>query len=163
MADTSTPLHAPIFGNAEFETAIDAVLAKASSTIRIFDQTLGTGYNTISRSGLLRRFLLASRRNSLQIVLHDAQTMDRFCPRILQLLRTHSHAIAIHETHPSAKSVYDPFVVVDSCCFVHRYHFDEKRGLCATDDPIGAQGFVERFGEIWEASSPAVFATTLGL
>lgn len=160
MADTS---HSQLFGDAEFDAAIDAVLAKASRTIRIFDQTLGAGYNTIERSGLLRKFLLASRRNSLQIVLHDAQTMDRTCPRILQLLRTHSHAIAIHETHPSAKSVYDPFLVVDSRCFVHRFHFDEKRGRCGLDDPIEGQTFVERFGEIWEASSPAIFATTLGL
>ncbi len=163
MTDTSNPLHSPVFGNAEFDTAIDKVLANASNTIRIFDHTLGSGYNTVARCGLLRKFLLSSRRNSLQIVLHDTQSLDRNCPRILQMLRTHSHAIAIHETHLSAKSVYDPFVVVDSCCFVHRFHFDEKRGLCAIDDPLGAQTFIERFGEIWEASSPAVFATTLGL
>jgi hypothetical protein len=34
------------------------------------------------------------------------------------------------------------------------------RGL---DDPIGARALIERFEEIWEASSPAVSATTLGL
>jgi hypothetical protein len=163
MADEPNPQHSPIFGNAEYEAAIDTILQKASSRIRIFDHALGKEYNSLQRSDLMRHFLLASRRNSLQIVVHDTRTMDRNCPRLLTLLRTHGHAISIHETHPTAKSVYDPFVMVDDRCFVHRFHFDEMRGLMALDDPIGTYPFIERFSEIWEASSPAVFATTLGL
>jgi len=163
MADEPNPQHSPIFGNAEYEAAIDTILGKASGRIRIFDHTLGKEYNAPGRSELLRRFLLASRRNTLQIVLHDTRSMDRNCPRILNLLRTYAHAISIHETHPSAKLVYDPFVIGDDRCFVHRFHFDEMRGLLAVDDPIGTNTFIERFSEIWEASSPAVFATTLGL
>ena len=163
MADEPNPQHSPIFGNAEYEAAIDTILGKASGRIRIFDHVLGKEYNSLHRCDLLRHFLLASRRNSLQIVLHDVQTMDRNCPRILNLLRTYGHAISIHETHPTAKLVYDPFVIVDDRCFVHRFHFDEMRGLVALEDPIGTHTFIERFSEIWEASSPVVFATTLGL
>jgi len=33
----------------------------------------------------------------------------------------------------------------------------------ALDDIPSAHGFVQRFAEIWEASAPAVSATTLGL
>ena len=163
MADEPNPKHSPIFGKAEYEAAIDTILGKASARIRIFDHTLGGDYNSPRRADLLRRFLLASRRNNLQIVLHDTRSMDRNCPRILNLLRTYAHAISINETHPSAKLVYDPFVIADDRCFVHRFHFDEMRGLLAVDDPIGTNTFIERFSEIWEASSPAVFATTLGL
>ncbi len=163
MADEPNPQHAPIFGNAEYEAVVDTALQKATSRIRIFDSTLGKGYNSLHRTDLLRQFLLTSRRNTLQIVLHDASTMDRNCPRLLNLLRTYGHAISIHETHPTAKSVYDPFVIVDDRCFVHRFHFDEMRGLSAVDDPIGTHTFIERFSEIWEASSPAKSATTLGL
>ncbi|HKB83337.1 MAG TPA: hypothetical protein VKD04_09055 [Burkholderiales bacterium] len=163
MTDEPNPLHSPIFGNAEYETAIDTVLQKATSTIRIFDHTLGREYNSPRRAERLRSFLLASRRNCLQIVLHEVRTLDRDCPRILHLLRTYGHSISIHETHPAAKSVYDPFVIVDDRCFVHRFHFDEMRGLLGLDDPIGTYAFIERFGEIREASSPAVSATTLGL
>ncbi len=111
----------------------------------------------------MRRFLLASRRNRLQIVAPGARAIDSNCPRILNLLRLHSHSISIHETHSSAKSVYDPFTVVDDHSFVHRFHFDEMRGLLALDDPIGTHALAERFDEIWEASSPAVSATTIGL
>ena len=125
MTDESNPQHSPIFGNVEYEAAIDTILQKASIRIRIFDHTLGMEYNSSRRVEQLRHFLRANRRNSLQIVLHDTRTMDRNCPRILHLLRTYGHAISIHETHPTAKSVYDPFVIVDDRCFVHRFHFDE--------------------------------------
>jgi hypothetical protein len=163
MADEPKPQHTQIFGITEYETAIDSILQKASGKIRIFDYALGREYNSPKRSDMLRQFLLASRRNTLQIVVHDTGTMDRNCPRIFSLLRTYGHAISINETHPSAKLVYDPFVIVDDRCFVHRFHFDEMRGLAGLDDPIGTNTFIERFSEIWEASSPAVFATTLGL
>jgi len=163
MAEEPNPQHSPIFGNAEYQAAVDAILRKASSRIRIFDHTLGKEFNSSGRVEGLRRFLLASRRNRLQIVLHDSRTMDRDCPRILRLLRTYGQSIGIHETQPTAKSVYDPFVIVDERSFVHRFHFDEMRGLFALDDPIATHAFIERFEEIWEASSPAVTATTLGL
>ena len=163
MAQHPDSQHTALSGHAQYEAAIDAVLAKAKSTIRIFDQTLGSEYNSALRTDLLRKFFLASRRNSLQIVLHDTQALDRSCPRLLGLLRIYGHSISIHETRPAAKSVYDPFVVVDDSCFVHRFHFDEVRGLSAHNDPAATQPFIERFAEIWEESSPAVTATTLGL
>lgn len=163
MADNAVPQHTPILGNTEYETALDTILGMAQNTIRIFDRTLGPEYNSSRRFELLREFLLANRRNRLLMVVHDPQAIDRNCPRILNLLRTHSHTINIHETHSKAKSVYDPFAIVDDQCFVHRFHFDEMRGLLALGDPIGTHSLTERFDEIWEASSPTISATTLGL
>ena len=163
MASEPNARHSPLFGNIEYEAAIDTVLAKATNKIHIFDHALASSYNSVKRADLLRRFFLASRRNSLRIVVHDSRTLERNCPRIINFLRTYGHAISIHETHQAAKSVYDPFVIADSTCFVHRFHFDEMRALCAIDDPVGTQGLLDRFSEIWEASSPAVTGTTLGL
>ena len=163
MAENTLPQHTPLLGDAEYDAALDTALAKARRSIRIFEHTLGRGYNSPQRFDLLRRFLLASQRNRLQIVVHEPRTIDRNCPRILNLLRLHSHAISIHETHSNAKSVYDPFAVVDDHSFVHRFHFDEMRGLLALDDPIGTHALAERFEEIWEASSPTVSPTTIGL
>jgi hypothetical protein len=163
MDTQPAPQHTSLSGTVDHEKAIDTVLQHARKKILIFDQSLSKGYNSVARTELLRQFLLSSRRNTLQIVLHDTHSLDRNCPRLLNLLRAHGHAISIHETHLSAKSVYDPFIVVDDHSFVHRFHFDEVRGLLALDDPIETHAFIERFAEIWEASSPAVSATTLGL
>ncbi len=164
MADEPNPQHSPIFGNAEYEAAIDTILQKASSRIRIFDHTLGTGYNSsapprIAAAIPARKPAQQPCRSCFTIPGPWIATVRGYC----NLLRTYGHAISIHETHPTAKSVYDPFVIVDDRCFVHRFHFDEMRGLLALDDPIGTHTFIERFSEIWEASSPAVSATTLGL
>jgi hypothetical protein len=155
--------HTPILGIRDYEAALDRILERATRSIRIFDHALGAGYNSPRRFGTLRSFILASRRNQLQIVVHNPQTLDRNCPRLLGLLRTYGYAVSIHETHLNAKSVYDPFAVVDDDCFVHRFHFEEMRGLLGLDDPIGTHTLAERFAEIWESSSPAVSATTLGL
>jgi len=89
--------------------------------------------------------------------------MERSCPRMIQLLRTFSHAVAIHETQTQAKGVYDPFVVADEMNSVRRFHFNDLRGLFARNDPIEAHTLAERFEEIWEASAPAVTANTIGL
>jgi hypothetical protein len=59
--------------------------------------------------------------------------------------------------------VYDPFAVIDERHYVHRFHYEGSRGVLALDDVPSAHGFVQRFEEIWEASAPAVCATTLGL
>jgi len=163
MAEVPAPQHTPILGNAAYEAALDTILERPRKVVRIFENSLGRDYNSPRRFELLRAFLLANPRNRLQIVAHDIQSMDRNCPRLLNLLRMHAHAISIHETHQAAKAVYDPFAVVDDLHYVHRFHFEEMRGLMALDDPIGTHTFIERFGEIWEASSPAVSATTLGL
>lgn len=163
MDTEPVPQHTALLGAVDHEKAIDTVLQQARKKILIFDQSLGKGYNSVARTEIIRRFLLSNRRNTLQIVLHDTQSMDRNCPRLLGLLRAHGHAISIHETHLAAKSAYDPFVVVDDHSFVHRFHFDEVRGLLALNDPVETRAFIERFAEIWEASSAAVSATTLGL
>lgn len=163
MAEIPAPQHTPILGNAEYEAALDTILEKPRKTVRIFDNALGRGYNSPRRYELLRTFLLANPRNRLQIVAHETQSIDRNCPRLVNLLRLHAHAISIHETHQAAKAVYDPFAIVDDLHHVHRFHFEEMRGLLALNDPIGTHTFIERFGEIWEVSSPAVSAKTLGL
>ena len=46
---------------------------------------------------------------------------------------------------------------------MHRFHYDSTRGVLGLDDAHEARGFAQRFEEIWEASSPGVSATTLGL
>jgi hypothetical protein len=157
------PQYEKLLGSAQYEAAYERLLARPQRMLRIFDRQLGKSFNAAARYELLRAFLLASRANRLQIVLHDTSTLARDCPRIVNLLRQFSHAISIHETEPQAKGVYDPFAVADERDYLHRFHYDAPRSLLALDDVQGARGFVDRFNEIREASVPAASATTLGL
>jgi hypothetical protein len=161
--ETSNPEHRSLDGGQEYEEATDILLARPQRTLRIFDRQLSAGYNRIRRYELLRAFLLRSRANRLFIVVHDAATLARDCPRMTSLLRQFPSAITIHETEAQGKRACDPIALADERDYLHRFHYDHARALLALDDPHGAHELLQRFHEIWEASAPAVSATTLGL
>lgn len=163
MSEDIEPRLRKLEGNAEYNEALDTLFGRTGRRLRVFDRQLASGYVSSRRQELLRQFLLASRSNRIQIVVHDAASLQRDCPRLILLLRQFANAISINETEPQAKGVYDPFAVMDERDYVHRFHYDDSRGLLGLDDPQGAHGFAQRFEEIWEASAPAVSATTLGL
>lgn len=164
MSEALLPARGRFSASSEYRAAIDHLINQARQRIGIFDRDLqGAGFESAARADALRRFLLASRDNRLLIVLHDVGPLARGQPRLLALLRQFSHAIAIHETTREARSVYDTIIVADDAHYVHRFHFDQPRGEWLENDIAGCQGLARRFEEIWLASTPAVFATVLGL
>ena len=151
-------------GKAEYEAAINTLLQHTQKKLCIFDFNLEDGgYNSLQRYELFKNFLLTSRTHRVQIVVHDTDYLTKSCPRLLMLLRQFSHAIEINETQLHAKSIYDPFMIADARHYLHRFHHEDGRAVLALHDPVGTGNFILRFEEIWEASSPAVSATTLGL
>lgn len=157
------PMQRRLASRAEIERAITEVIAKAHRRLALFAGRLGPEWNQESRIDLVRRFCLDSRRNQLRIVAHDAPAAYRFCPRLLLLLRQFSHVIAVQETLYHVKNVQDPFILADDRHYVHRFQHDGPAGLLALDDPVGATVLRDRFEELWEASEPAIPATTIGL
>ncbi|MBI2295862.1 MAG: hypothetical protein HYU76_07495 [Betaproteobacteria bacterium] len=150
-------------GMREYEAVIDSLIPQTQRAIRVFDKTLSPAYNSAQRYEALRQFLLASRSNRVMIVVHEAEPIERECPRVIDLLRQFSVAVKIHQTLRPAKQVYDPFVVFDASHYVHRFHYDHLRAAHGTNDLNGAQQLLDRFAEIWEASASAVSANTSGL
>ena len=150
-------------GMREYDALIDKLIPQTQRTIRIFDKSLSRAWNSAQRYELLRQFLLANRVNRLFIVVHDAEPIERECPRVLDLVRQFSAAVRIHETQSAAKHVYDPFAVFDSSHYVHRFHYRYLRAAHGANDVIGAQQLLDRYAEIWEASAHAVSAGTSGL
>jgi hypothetical protein len=151
-------------GEREYQAAIDRVIAVAQSTLHIFDIDFTRGdYGSVKRYELLQDFLRRNSKNTLAIVLHDVSYFTSHCPRLMNLLRLHSHAMAVYQTTDRARVANDPFVIADELHYVHRLHRDHARSVLALDDPNGATSIEGRFQEILEASHPAVFATTLGL
>lgn len=157
-------LHRQLNSTADYIAAIDILIKSARHRLRIFDYNLEDGgYTTLRRYELLRAFLLASRNNRLEIVLHDTDYLTRVCPRILNLYKQFSHAITIQATTAQAKSIYDPIAIADEACFLHRFHYNNPRALLAVNDIEGSHVLIKRFEEIQAASAPAITATTLGL
>ena len=150
-------------GLAAYDGALDELIANATEIVRIFDYSIGRSFNSPQRYDLLRQLLLAGRNHRVRVVLHDTANVVRDCPRLIMLLRHFSHGLAIHQTIPAARRVYDPFAVADDTRFVHRFHYSDVRGVATIGDVAATSLLIKRFDEIWEASTPAVAATTIGL
>jgi len=150
-------------GLAAYETALDELIANTTQTLRIFDKNIGRAFNTPQRADSLRRLLLASRTHRVCIVLHETSNIVRDCPRLMLLLKQFSYAVFIHQTLPAARRVYDPFAIGDDTRFVHRFHYNDVRGVATIGDVAYTSLLLKRFEEIWAASAQAVAATTIGL
>lgn len=150
-------------GMREYHEIIDGLIPQTQRAIRVFDYRLSREWNTPQRYETLRQFLLANRNNRLLIVLHDAEPVERECPRMVDLVRQFSAAVRIHETLVAAKQVYDPFVVFDAVHYVHRFHYRYLRAALGSNDVLGAQQLLDRHAELWDASALAVTAGTSGL
>ena len=150
-------------GMREYEALIDELIPRTQRVIRVFDRSLTRTWNTPQRHDALRQFLLADRTNRLLIVVHDAEPIERDCPRILDLVRQFNPGVRIHQTLSPAKHVYDPFIVFDAHHYLHRFHYRHLRAAHGANDVLGSQQLLDRFSEIWEASALAVTAGTSGL
>ena len=156
--------HRMLNGEVEYEAAIDEVIDRAERTLHIFDTDLTAGgYSTARRFEALRSFLMKNRANRMVMVLHETDHLTRYCPRLMNLLKLYSHAISIFKTEEHARIASDPVVIADEAHYVHRFHANGARALQALDDHAGARQLEERFGQLQEAASPAVFATISGL
>ena len=153
-----------IASKAEFAAALEQVISKTGRTLRLFDPTLADyGMGTAAREDQLKSFLLKSRANRLQIVVHDTALITLRTPRLMRMLRQFSHAIAIHQTHEEIRKLEDGLAIGDDAHCLRRAHRSQPRGAVYLDDPIESREWLNRFNAIWEQSSPAVSATTIGL
>jgi hypothetical protein len=150
-------------GMREYEAILDDLIPQTQRIIRVFDQSLSRAWNTSWRHEMLRQFLLANRANRLLIVVHDAEPIERECPRVVDLVRQFGTAIRIRQTQSLAKEIYDPFIVFDANHYLHRFHYRFLRAAQGTNDLVGTQQLLDRYTEIWEASALAVTAGASGL
>jgi hypothetical protein len=150
-------------GAREFDAMFDGLIARSQRAIRIFDRTLSGAFNSPERCERLAQFLRAGGPDRLHIVVHETRGADRACPRLLALLQRFGHAASVRQTPRSARHVYDRFVVFDAVHYLHCFHHDHARFSRGLNDIEGAQQLLERFGELWEASRPALGASVLGL
>ena len=95
MSEQPVPDKTNFTSKLQYDEFVDEVIRLAKHELRIFDNELGSSYNATARHDALRQFLLASRRNLVRIVVHDAAKIDRFCPRMKLLMRSFSHAVTI--------------------------------------------------------------------
>ena len=153
-----------LFGERDYEQALDIVIASAERELLIFDQDFSKGaYASAARHAVLRDFLMKDSRNRIKVVLQDAGYFVTRCPRLQALLATYGHAMSVHETGAEAKAVRDCFVVADGRHYLRRFHIDHARFKYALDDDASAQLLQARFEELLQACADKLAATRFGL
>jgi hypothetical protein len=149
---------------AEQVRAIDALVDRAEHTLQVFDRDLAEGgWNVANRAERLTRFLRRSRNARLAIIVHDTRYLETACPRIVALLRTYGHAMAVWRTGAEARHATDALVIADGRHHLHRYHVDQPRATLSLDMPQATKPLVARFEEIWATGEPALGGSVLGL
>lgn len=149
---------------ADFQQAVDRLLAAPGREMRIFDPDLSAlRLNTAQRVEQFRRFLAASRTHRLYIAVHDPGNLTKYCPRMMALLARFAHAIQVNCTHEEIRNLQDSFLVLDQAHYLRRPVAQQFRGALGLHDDTEALTMRARFMEIWSASFPGVAGTTLGL
>jgi hypothetical protein len=164
----SDPIPAPEYqrfdGEAEFQQAVDRLLAQPGRELRIFDPDLAAlRANSPARVALLEQFLRGNRTRKIQIAVHRTEHLTRHCPRMMGLLKLFNHAIQINQTSEEIRSLQDAFIVLDASHYLRRPVAELYRGALGLHDETEALGMRSRFLEIWSASYPGVSSTTVGL
>lgn len=147
----------------QYEAMFDELVPQTQSVIRIFDRSLSAAYNSPARCDLLRQFLRGNPGNRIYVVVHEAEKVERFCPRFVSLLQLYGHAAKVRQTPRSAKHLYDPFVIFDASHYLHRFHYDHMRYARGLNELEGTQQLMDRFNELWEVSSAALSTGVVGL
>jgi hypothetical protein len=149
---------------AEQAQAIDRLIDLAHDTLQVFDRDLAEcGWGSADRAERLTRFLRRSRNARLSIIVHDSRHLEIACPRLLALLKTYGHAMAIWRTGAEARHACDALVIADGRHHLHRYHVDQPRATLAVEMPQETRPLAARFEEIWATGEPALGGSVLGL
>jgi len=149
---------------ADFQQALDRLLAAQGRELRIFDPDLvALRLNTPQRVEQLHQFLAASRTRRLYVAVHNPDHLTRYCPRMMALLSRFAHAIQVNCTHEEIRNLQDSFLVIDQSHYLRRPVAQQFRGALGLHDDNEALSMRARFAEIWSASFPGVASTTLGL
>ena len=163
-AQAPKPEYRPFSGDAEFQLAVDQLLAQPGRELRIFEPDgSALKLNAPARVALLEAFLRASRTHRILMVVHETEYLTRSCPRMMDFIKRFNHAIQINRTHEEIRSLQDAFMVLDAAHYVRRPMASRMRGAIGLNDDTEALSMRSRFIEIWSASYPGVAGTTAGL
>lgn len=142
-----------------FDTAIEA----ARRRIRVFDDRGDFyGFDRRSFAESIDTLLRNNREAEVLIVLRDEQFVQRYCPRLIEVMARHGARIRILRISGSIRQFAKGFVVVDDSVVLRRPHFEQAVTFWDIDEKAiaAAQGLIE---EMLQHAEPAVSAQVSGL
>ena len=149
---------------ADFQTAVDRLLAIACQTICIYDEDLTSlKLETPSRLISIKRILQAGHDDALRIAVRNATPIRQQHPKLQQLLTAYSHLAKAQETSAQLAHLRDSMLIVDDKCALIRFERDLPRSKLLVDEADELRPYLIRFREIWSEGGEGLTTSTLGL
>ncbi len=149
---------------AEYQAALDTLIASARWRIRIYDHSLkDSGLDSRTRYEVLRAFCMAGGGRRIEILLDETDWVERHCPLLMQLLRDFSHVLEIRQAEAGSERPESGFALANREIVLIRADKAALRGVFDLSDPARAALLHQQFDHLWERAPTTVSASKLGL
>ncbi|UCV19834.1 DUF7931 domain-containing protein [Ferribacterium limneticum] len=149
---------------ADYQMALDRLLAIACHKISIYDEDLVTlKLESAPRLLHIKRILQAGQSDTLQIAVRNAGPIRQKHPLFLNQLTTYGHLAVARQTPPQLAHLRDSMILVDDKHALIRFERDMPRGKLLIDEIDEVRPYLTRFREIWSEGGESVASTALGL
>ena len=148
----------------EARAAMVQVFAVAQKNLKIFLPDLSDiAFKDSQTVKVLESLLIGKPNNKIEVILHNADNLERECPRLLSVLRRHTDNFLIYQTMQSAKNASDGLVIADDHSSWHKLHYEHPKVIAVFNDKNTTMPLLSRFNEILDSAERAVVTTVLGL
>jgi len=148
----------------EYQTAIDRLLCMACRKICIYDEDLGQlKLDSAQRRPQLQRILQAGLKDSLQIVVRNADPLRNSFPLLIKLLTEFGHLATAQQSPPDLAHLRDSMLIIDDKHALIRFERELPRSKLLIDEADELKPYLNRFSELLLAGGEPVSTTTLGL
>jgi hypothetical protein len=149
---------------ADYQTALDRLLAIATEKISIYDEDLAMlKLESADRLAAIGRILQAGHGDTLRIAVRNATALRQQHPMLQKLLGTYGHLAQAQETPQQLAHLRDSMILVDDKHALIRFERDLPRSKLLIDEADELRPYLIRFREIWAEGGENVTNTTLGL
>ncbi|WP_295002923.1 hypothetical protein [uncultured Dechloromonas sp.] len=149
---------------ADYQTAIDRLLAIATKQIRIYDEDLTTlKLDSAPRLAHVKRLVSGARSNALSIAVRNGSPLRNQHPLLQSLLTTYGHVAAAQETPAQLAHLRDSMIIVDDKYGLIRFERDMPRSKLLIDESDELRPYLAKFNEIWAEGGERISNSTVGL
>lgn len=149
---------------ADYQTAIDRLLYMACEKICIYDADLSRlDLESALHLPQIQRVLQAGQRDSLQIIVRDANLLRHHSPRLLKLLTDFSDRSSAQQSPPDSAHLRDSLLIIDDQHALIRFERDLPRSKLLINEAAELKPYLNRFSELYAAGGESISAKTLGI
>lgn len=146
----------------DVSAALDELIVTTERTLDVFDQSLALqDWGSKARCEALKVAMM-ERRVRVRMLIVDTHIVTAELPRLMQMLKTLGHQMAIMAA-PEGAFPASNFVVADQQHLLFRPNSVQSTGSLYFQNPYKSIGYTQTFEVIWQQGGRRVFPEAFGL